>query len=220
MTQPLTRIVLAGLSAVLCLPLTAAAGTPSAAVMPRSVHATLTRLEEGEMSWQDRTRALVDLARGGPDVVRPLGAALGHDSPRVRGFAAHALALLATPDARPALASALADPEQAVRINAVRALSLLGRLELSEQQREALERNDGHWWGPNYIQAALGRGDAADRAALRKALAGYDTARIDTARLGQTAPDLELRDASGRLYRLSDYRGRKVVALEFDSGEG
>ncbi len=33
--------------------------------------------------------------------------------------------------------------------------------------------------------------------------------------VGDTAPVFELRDSAGKTYKLSDYRGEKVVVLEF-----
>jgi hypothetical protein len=33
--------------------------------------------------------------------------------------------------------------------------------------------------------------------------------------VGDQAPDFELSDANGRVYRLSDFRGRSAVVLEF-----
>ena len=33
--------------------------------------------------------------------------------------------------------------------------------------------------------------------------------------VGDEAPDFELSDANGRLYKLSDFRGRNAVVLEF-----
>lgn len=33
--------------------------------------------------------------------------------------------------------------------------------------------------------------------------------------VGQPAPDFELQDASGKVHKLSDYRGQKTVVLEF-----
>ena len=36
-----------------------------------------------------------------------------------------------------------------------------------------------------------------------------------TVDVGDTAPDFELRDSAGKTYKLSDYRGEKVVVVEF-----
>ena len=33
--------------------------------------------------------------------------------------------------------------------------------------------------------------------------------------VGDTAPDFELRDSAGKTYKLSEYRGEKVVVVEF-----
>ncbi len=33
--------------------------------------------------------------------------------------------------------------------------------------------------------------------------------------VGDTAPDIELRDSAGKTYKLSQYRGEKVVVVEF-----
>ena len=52
-------------------------------------------------------------------------------------------------------------------------------------------------------------------AAVRNAVAGYDLAKMDTARQGKLAPDFVLPDAGGESYRLSRFRGKKVVVLTF-----
>jgi hypothetical protein len=52
-------------------------------------------------------------------------------------------------------------------------------------------------------------------AAVRKAIADYDLTEMDTARVGKPAPDFTLPDAGGESYRLSRFRGQKVVVLTF-----
>jgi AhpC/TSA family len=52
-------------------------------------------------------------------------------------------------------------------------------------------------------------------AAIRNAIAEYDLAEMDTARVGKPAPDFALPDAGGESYRLSQFRGKKVVVLTF-----
>jgi peroxiredoxin len=37
----------------------------------------------------------------------------------------------------------------------------------------------------------------------------------DLPRVGDVAPDFELKDAKGKMYRLSDFKGQKRVVLEF-----
>jgi hypothetical protein len=52
-------------------------------------------------------------------------------------------------------------------------------------------------------------------AAVRNAIAEYDLASMDTARVGKSAPDFALPDAGGASYRLSQFRGKKAVVLTF-----
>jgi hypothetical protein len=49
----------------------------------------------------------------------------------------------------------------------------------------------------------------------RKALADYDLAQMDSARVGKRAPDFALKDAAGKTHHLSDFKGKKVVVLAF-----
>jgi hypothetical protein len=52
-------------------------------------------------------------------------------------------------------------------------------------------------------------------AGVTRTLAAFDPRRIDTAHLGQLAPDFTLCDPTGKAYRLSQYRGTKIVVLIF-----
>lgn len=44
---------------------------------------------------------------------------------------------------------------------------------------------------------------------------GYPFQEESTVSVGDEAPEFELEDASGRTYRLSDFRGKNAVVLEF-----
>ena len=50
---------------------------------------------------------------------------------------------------------------------------------------------------------------------VTRALKDFDPTNIDTARLGQLAPDFTLGDPTGKAYRLSQFRGKKTVVLIF-----
>ena len=50
---------------------------------------------------------------------------------------------------------------------------------------------------------------------LRKAIADYDLTQMDSARVGELAPDFALKDATGNTYRLSEFRDKKIVVLAF-----
>ena len=54
-----------------------------------------------------------------------------------------------------------------------------------------------------------------DPAALRTALADYDLRTLASARVGEMAPDFTLADATGKTYRLSQFRGKQTVVLRF-----
>jgi len=56
--------------------------------------------------------------------------------------------------------------------------------------------------------------------AIRKAVTGYDLAKLDSARLGHVAPDFSLTDLSGKGYRLSQFRDKKAVVLTFFMDDG
>jgi len=173
----------------------------------------LARLEKGDPEWKERMRALVNLAKAGPAAVPALVETLQKGSPPNRAFAAQVLGILADPAARPALERALGDPEHAVRSQAVLALRMLGPLKLTGRQRQLLEQSNFHVRA--HLEYALDRDKTPDPAALRKVLQDYDPARIDTARVGQPAPDFSLADLSGKTYRLSQLRQAKAVVLMF-----
>jgi uncharacterized protein (TIGR03067 family) len=56
--------------------------------------------------------------------------------------------------------------------------------------------------------------------AIRKSVTAYDFAKLDSARLGQVAPDFSLTDLSGKDYRLSQFRDKKAVVLTFFMDDG
>jgi hypothetical protein len=73
---------------------------------------------------------------------------------------------------------------------------------------------------PDYVKFALTRGNPPPAEAKRRAVTQYDVARIGSARMGLPAPDFCLADTSGTLYRVSQFRGRKTVIMEFNDGTG
>ena len=75
---------------------------------------------------------------------------------------------------------------------------------------------EGSAWAPHTRKLANGtlailRGP---KSAL-DAVASYDLAQMDSAKVGKLAPDFALTDASGQTYRLSQFRGKKTVVLTF-----
>lgn len=50
---------------------------------------------------------------------------------------------------------------------------------------------------------------------VRKALADYGLAQMDSAHIGKSAPDFTLKDATGKTHSLSQFRDNKIVVLAF-----
>jgi hypothetical protein len=173
------------------------------------------RFDKGDPGWKVRMEALVRLARAGPAVVPVLAEALHKGPPSTREFAAQALVHFAEPSTRPGLERALADPKSGVRLYAIQALSMFGRLPRTERHEQIL-CNDPSFWGVRpMMAAALERDDGPSAAQLRKLLAAYDLRQLDSAHPGEMAPDFTLTDFSGETYRLSQFRGKKTVVLRF-----
>jgi len=185
-------------------------GKPGAEKAARDV---LAKFDKGDPGWHVRMAALVNLVRAGTDAVPVLLEALQNGPPSTREFAAQVLVFMADPRARPALDKAITDEVRWVRIYASNALSMFGRLEPTEQYRRL--RDQDSWAVRRHMAFALERDDTPDPDALRKALVGYDLAKMDSARLGQLAPDFSLTDILGRTYQLRQFRGKTPVVLLF-----
>jgi hypothetical protein len=171
----------------------------------------LARFDNGSGDWKVRMEALVRLAQIGPAAAPVLVEALEDSKPATRAFAAQALVLFADRAAQPALERALADPTPGVRIYAILALSMLGPLPRTEEHERILTKDPSYYGVRPMMAAALERADRPNQAEMRKTLAEYDLRNLDSARIGQAAPDFSLTDYAGKTVRLSDFRGKTVV---------
>ena len=113
-----------------------------------------------------------------------------------------ALGLMADPTAKPALETALKDKTAAVRLYALDALSMFGKLAPTDELK-AMKEKDANRDVKAHVGFALDRDDKPDPVALRKTLAGFDLARMNTAVVGKAAPEFELTDATGKTYKLA-----------------
>jgi HEAT repeat protein len=196
-------------------PLSAQDQAGSAATADKVARDALARFARNSGAWKVRMEALVRLARIGPAAAPVLVEALKQGRPADRELAAQALVLVGDPTTRPALEQALADPGPATRSYAIQALSMLGPLPPTERHKHILTKDPSFWGVRPMMAAALERADRPKPAELRKGLADYDLRRLDTARVGDLAPDFTLADFTGKPYRLSQFRGRKTVVLRF-----
>jgi HEAT repeat protein len=196
-------------------PLSADERAGATAAAEKAARDALARFEKADGDWKVRMEALVSLARIGPAAAPVLVEALRAGRPTTREFAAQALVLFADSSTQPALERALADPKSGVRIYAIQALSMLGPLPRTERNERIL-RDDPTVFGVQpMMAAALEREDRRDLTAWRKALADYDLRKMDSAHVGEMAPDFTLTDFTGKTYRLSQFRGDKTVVLRF-----
>jgi HEAT repeat protein len=187
----------------------------STATAEKAARAALTKFEKGNGAWKLRMEALVGVARIGPAAVPVLVEALKSGRPATREFAAQALVLYADAKTRPALERALADPKSGVRLYAIQALSMLGPLPRTKENERILRDDPSDDCVQPMMAAALERADRPNQAELRKALADYNLGNMDSARIGELAPDFTLTDFTGKPYRLSQFRGNKAVVLRF-----
>src|SRR5262249_27554387 len=131
------RAALGALGLVSLLTVPAGAGAPREAARnvaaEKAARDSLARFDKGDPGGRVRVEALVGLAKQGPATVPVLVEVLRKGSPSAREFAAQALVFFAEPALRPALEQALDDPKSGVRIHAIQALSMLGRLEATER---------------------------------------------------------------------------------------
>jgi HEAT repeat protein len=192
-------------------PLSADAQSASTTGAQKTARAILSKFNNGDPGWKVRMEALVSLARIGPPAGPILVEGLKHKSPDTREFAAQALVLFADANTQPALERALADPKPGVRLYAIQALSMLGPLPRTKEHERILKEDPAVFAVRPMMAAALERPDRPDQAAMRKTLAEYDLHKLDSARLGQTAPDFSLTDYAGKTFRLSQFRGKTVV---------
>src|SRR5262249_814251 len=110
---------------------------------------------------------------------------------------------------------ALEDPEAGVRIYAIQALSMLGRLPRTDRHERMLTEDPNRWGVRPMMAAAPDREDRPGPAALRPAPADYHLRPLDNAAGGEAAADFGVTDFRGKTYRLSQFRGKTTVVLRF-----
>jgi len=196
-------------------PLSAQDKSVSTADTRKSVRAILAKFDKGDPGWKVRMGSLVSLAKIGPAAGPILVEGLKHESPETREFAAQALVLVSDSSAQPALEQALADPKPGVRLYAILALRMHGPLQRTEEHERILKEDPAFFAVRTMMAAALERADRPNQAEMRKTLASYDLSTMDSARIGELAPDFTLTDFTGRAHRLSEFRGKKTVVLRF-----
>ncbi len=170
-----------------------------------------------DSAWKLRIEVENDLIALGESAVPTLIDACSDPNKHVRLLASYVLGCLNNRSAIPALMQMVKDDKYAAaRLMAVEALGRLGAKEALEIVQAATEdsspnvRSAAKWALPR-VQKGEGVGDV-----LRKSsVSTFDRSKIATAVVGKPAPDFSLTDDAGETVRLSEFQGKKHVAIIF-----
>jgi HEAT repeat protein len=172
-----------------------------------------------DRGWKGRMVALCELIKLGKDAVPALAEALDDKDAEVRAFAAQALGFLADASVSGRMDRLLShDADPITRLYAADALGMGGGMKPKELYAKA-EKEDANKDVRAHVRFALERNGDRLPPSVQKLFTEFDQSKIDTARLGEPAPDFELTDALDKTYRLSDFRGKKAVVLVFIYGD-
>jgi hypothetical protein len=148
-----------------------------------------------------------------------LESALDDTDPEVRALACHALGLLADRSVTARLDRILAeDPDPGARLYAADALGMIGGMTPKPHYDKAAQR-DANSDVRAHVRFGLEREGKGLPDEVRQRLRQFDLAKMDSAHVGQPAPDFALSDANGRTHRLSDFKGKQLVVLVFLYGD-
>ena len=176
------------------------------------------RNQDDVESWKVYALSMRRLVAMGEDGVPGLIKGCDDANFQVRGLSARVLGYLQARRSVPELIELLSDKSAPVALLAAdslgqiqdpRGLAALRAARTSEKRGDVLI----------HINKSLDRRAPLEDDVIEQILK-IDGNSIDSAKVGQTAPDFTLRDAAGKSWTLSDQRGRKSVVLVFIYGDG
>jgi hypothetical protein len=144
---------------------------------------------------------------------------LKSESTPTRILAAQTLGYLAPHvPVQPLLQAARTDADAAARLYAVDSLGMQGVTSDAVDWQQLLQ-NEANRDVRKHIRYAMERQGQPLKPAVARRLIEWNADSIDTAILGQPAPDFELVSATGETVKLSQFRGKKAVVLVFIYGD-
>ncbi len=173
-----------------------------------------------DQGWKARVVALCEFARLGPKAIPAVTTALGDKDAEIRALAAQALGFLGEKSVADRLEHLLAkDPDPTVRLYAADALGMIGGMK-SQPLYEQAASEDKDKDVRLHVLWALGRDGKGLPSEVRKQFEAFKHGAIDTARIGEPAPDFTLTEVQGKVHRLNDLRGKHAAVLTFIYGTG
>jgi peroxiredoxin len=168
-----------------------------------------------DQDWEVRLLAVRDLVRAGNEQVEDIKSGLTDRSPHVRQVSAKALGILRVKRAIPELEKMVRRDQNAmVRSQAVIALgqiesrSSLGLLRKKLEEDPSRDVRHQCELAIGQIKKLMG---ATDK--LREAFLSLDKSTFETVQENEQAPDFILEDTEGQKWQLSQFEGKKWVAL-------
>ncbi len=176
------------------------------------------RNPEDTESWKTYALCMKRLVAMGDKAVPGLIEGCNDANSQVRALSARVLGYLQAEASVPKLIELLNDKSASVALPAADALGQIQDargLEALRSARNSEKRGDVLL----HINKSLDRQVPLEDGAVEQILQ-IDSQSIDSAKVGQTAPDFTVQDPDGKPWTLSDQRGKKSVVLVFIYGDG
>ena len=172
----------------------------------------------GEKGWKDRAKALKQLVAGGEASIPALEKSLTDENTPTRILAAQAISYLAPLAKVETLTEIVkSDADPAVRLYAVDAIGMSGRG--ADVDWDALAKNEKNRDVLKHINYAKSRGAEGVEKSVTTSLAQMPDETIDSAKVGEAAPEFTLNSVDGTEFSLSQFKGKQPVVLIFIYGD-
>lgn len=174
--------------------------------------------ENFDKGWKDRVVLEFEIINTAD--VKILRKALKDPDPFVRSMAARTLGIRSDKSSADALAELVKnDPEYMARIRAVESLGYL-KLKPEAIELAKKDRQGGVQWAAK-LAAGQVASDVDYAGLVKKAFAvGIRREAIGSAKVGQRAPDFAGQTSDGKPFKLSQFLGKKPIAMYFAAFDG